>query len=170
MRQQAAKVDALTSALQESVRANSGSKAMLANSREEQSRMAGNDAAMLGQQLAQLAGTVRGQDAQLAALHQKLEQASAANAELRSQAARAADEMARMAADRQATRAEMERMAAQFASGAQDMVAETRRGADTASREFLADAQRRQQQYLSELAALHREVEKHRADAQVGAV
>ncbi len=120
----------------------------------------------LQQQVMGMAADMRQQDAKVQGLTQQLSESLRVNAEMRGQMAMLSDEVARAAADRAAAQASVERLSRQFAEGAAHLAEEQRRAAGEANAQQREESRRQQQQYMNDLAALNREVDAYRNEAQ----
>jgi len=120
----------------------------------------------LQQQVMGMAADMRQQDMKVHALNQQLAEALRVNAEMRGQMSALSDEVQRAAVDRASAQASVERLSRQFAEGAQAMIEEQRRAAGEATAQQREESRRQQQQHLADLAALNREVDAYRNEAQ----
>ena len=120
----------------------------------------------LQQQVMAMASDLRQQDAKVQGLNQQLAESMRINAEMRGQVAMLQDEASRAAVDRVAAQAAFERLSRQFTEGAASMVEEQRRAASEAIAQQREESRRQQQAYLTDLAALNREVDAYRSEAQ----
>ena len=120
----------------------------------------------LQQQVMAMASDFRQQDAKVQGLTQQLMESMRVNGEMRGQLAMLQDEASRASADRQAAQVAFERLSRQFTEGAASMVEEQRRAASEAIAQQREESRRQQQAYLNDLAALNREVDAYRSEAQ----
>ena len=117
-------------------------------------------------QLASVTSEMRQQEHKVNLLSQQLGEAARMNAELKGVVSALQEEAQRAAADRQVAAASAERMARQFQESTATILDENRRMQGEATTAAKEESRRRQQQYESELAALNREVESYRNEAQ----